>query len=1018
MKKLSSLLLSIAILLSALPVSALGADHEPVTPKNQQTYENIGIGGGGSMFTPMIDPSNPNRFYATCDMGGLYYSYDRGTTWNRTESYGWLKNACIADDGTVFAGGYGLYASTDHGQTLEMIYPKNVQYQVSRCGWSEKLMLAKDFNNGYLCAVAAGSSKVYFATTDWDGNFMLMKSDFNGNNLQVLYRETLNVSDPNQVEIVMTTRGDDLYYTFQNTLWKYDSSSNIIYWLYGGEGNLVEVEWVDDQLFLLDDTPNATKILYTRDLVNWSDLSQQNTLPNTYEKWGSSYCFDWHFKEVSGNNFENLYLSFSHDSEDGIMKFNGTGFEWVFDSMYKTRSTIQDEGWSYGCHGPFYGLYADPSDDDFFLVSNTETVYTVHYGDENDRSVHTTHCVAQPDGTYTSAGFNVQTTYSVKEDPFNPDHIIICTTDMGLQNSYNNGKSFRRMEITGGNWNIFNTCYDLYFDPNTQDLVYGLWSSRHDAPYNPQPSDRDWTEGAFAVSRDGGTTWDFSYSSGLPADCIPVKMSVQENGDALTIAVATFNRGFYISYDSGKTFTSISDGMERVDGLIWGEDIVMTEDTIYCLTAPYNCFTGKWQAASLYAYDLQSGNTQPIDLGDLVLVRSLTYHPEQGLYLNVIPSFHYEWFPEFNNGLWVNDNGGIYHYDGNSLSCVFANNNGIFHSAFAADGTLYATEPYGKVYAGKDGEFSLFAEGLFNQLKNISFSSDGHTMYVTTFGGGTYRMGISAPEAECVHSVQLLNAKAPTCSQDGYTGDNCCTICGQLLSSGQLIPATGHTPKLINNKAPTCSQDGYTGDSSCTTCGQLLSSGQLIPATGHTPQWTSNEDGTHLQSCTTCSAQLLREDCADRNGDSRCDTCGYTLAVQVTYSKRTSMTTGKRYLITMSNKAMQKNLSAAAVTVTGYGTYTVAQSEDLTHWTYESGKIWCEENGVRYYLYVNSSNRLALTTNAASAATWTVSKGRISTAVRTSSKNNRTTTYYLGISGSSFAATTRKSTAVLYEMNL
>ena len=102
------------------------------------------------MVTPLIDPTDSNRFYATCDMGGLYYSYDRGTTWNRTESYGWLTRAYISENGTVFAGGYGLYVSKDHGKSLELIYPKNVKYRVSRCGWNENLMLADDFNNGYL----------------------------------------------------------------------------------------------------------------------------------------------------------------------------------------------------------------------------------------------------------------------------------------------------------------------------------------------------------------------------------------------------------------------------------------------------------------------------------------------------------------------------------------------------------------------------------------------------------------------------------------------------------------------------------------------------------------------------------------------------------------------------------------------------------------------------------------------------------------------------------------------------
>ena len=268
------------------------------------------------------------------------------------------------------------------------------------------------------------------------------------------------------------------------------------------------------------------------------------------------------------------------------------------------------------------------------------------------------------------------------------------------------------------------------------------------------------------------------------------------------------------------------------------------------------------------------------------------------------------------------------------------------------------------------------------------------------------------------HKTQLWNVQEATCTEAGYTGDSYCNICGMLVSMGKSVPALGHTEQLRNEKAATCTEAGYTGDSYCGNCDLLISRGEPISALGHTAQWKSNEDETHLQYCTVCGTELLTEGCTDGNGDSACDTCGYTFAVvEKTYSKKTSMTGGKTYVITMSNKAMQKDLSATAVTVSGRGTYTIAQSADLTHWTYESGKLWCEEDGVRYYLYVDSAKRLAVTTDASSAATWKVSSSRLSTSVKSSSWFGRTTTYYLGVSGSKFAATTRKSTAVFYEVN-
>ena len=284
MKKILSIILLAALLMTMLSATALGTEYETVITRTQDTYENLSIGGGGAMVTPLIDPTDSNRFYATCDMGGLYYSYDRGNTWKRTESYGWLTRACIAENGNIFAGGYGLYVSKDQGQSLELIYPKNVKYRVSRCGWNENLMLAENYNNGYLNAVAASADKVWFATTDWEGNFMLMQSDHNGDDLLVFYTQQVQQGASTATQVNMAVRDDVLYYTFDGCLWKYDSAADTLTRLYTAQGSLEDIEWIGDRLFLLDDTAEATRILCTQDLVNWSDLMDLNTLTNVYVK--------------------------------------------------------------------------------------------------------------------------------------------------------------------------------------------------------------------------------------------------------------------------------------------------------------------------------------------------------------------------------------------------------------------------------------------------------------------------------------------------------------------------------------------------------------------------------------------------------------------------------------------------------------------------------------------------------------------------------------------------------------
>lgn len=715
-------------------------------PKEDSQISRIGIGGGGAFLNPMIDPTNENIFYTTSDMGALYYSYNQGKTWNRSEARGVFTQTHISNNGVVFCGGYGVYASFNKGKTLQLIYPKDVKYSVSRCGWNENLMLANDYDNGYVKCITTNDEHVFFVTINWEGELKVLKCNYNGSNIEILYSMQTNFIDPvSDVDIYMLSVETGLYITIANKIYFYNFEKCTYSDIYTTTGYIKDICQIENDIFFIDDLQDRSLILYTNDFANFQNLLDYNNLTNKFTKYGREGTFNWHFKEIVGNNFNNIYLSFSSevnefkDTVDGIMKFNGQSFEWIFDSMYKTRFVTSLNGWSYGSHGPFYGIYANPHNDNVCLVANIETVYLMEYKNEETKRIKSLSCNDYNNGKYSTNGLDVQTTYFVKEDPFNKNHIIICTTDMGLQNSYDNGKTWQRMEITGNDYDIYNTCYDLHFDKYRKNVVYGLWSSRHDAPYNPTIYDKETTKGAFAISYDGGKTWEFLYNSGIPTDSIPVKMSIKQTKNEFVIAVATFNHGFYLSENGGESFVSLNNEMQTVEGLIFGEDIVLTEEFVYCLTAPY-LQNGTWQPSKLYEYDIKSNKLNSINLGDIVIARSLAYSKEKGLFINVIPTYKYKWFEEYNDGLWENQNGGIYHYVDGKLEKIFENNDGIFYSTFSQDGKMYATDTYGKLFVIHNNKSKLLYSGLFNMLKNISFSLDGKIMYITTFGGGTYKL--------------------------------------------------------------------------------------------------------------------------------------------------------------------------------------------------------------------------------------------------------------------------------------
>ena len=109
------------------------------------------------------------------------------------------------------------------------------------------------------------------------------------------------------------------------------------------------------------------------------------------------------------------------------------------------------------------------------------------------------------------------------------------------------------------------------------------------------------------------------------------------------------------------------------------------------------------------------------------------------------------------------------------------------------------------------------------------------------------------------HKTQLVGAKAATCTEDGYTGDEVCTVCQEIVRKGEVIPALGHKTQLVGAKPATCTEDGYTGDEVCTICQEVVKKGEVIPALGHKTQLvgakpaTCTEDGyTGDEVCTIC----------------------------------------------------------------------------------------------------------------------------------------------------------------------
>lgn len=91
----------------------------------------------------------------------------------------------------------------------------------------------------------------------------------------------------------------------------------------------------------------------------------------------------------------------------------------------------------------------------------------------------------------------------------------------------------------------------------------------------------------------------------------------------------------------------------------------------------------------------------------------------------------------------------------------------------------------------------------------------------------TYTVALKE-SSQCSHeNTEIRNALEATCTEAGYTGDTICTICGEVIQTGETIPALGHSYGTgVVTTEPTTTTEGvmtYT----CVRCGEIKT--EVIP---------------------------------------------------------------------------------------------------------------------------------------------------------------------------------------------
>ena len=125
---------------------------------------------------------------------------------------------------------------------------------------------------------------------------------------------------------------------------------------------------------------------------------------------------------------------------------------------------------------------------------------------------------------------------------------------------------------------------------------------------------------------------------------------------------------------------------------------------------------------------------------------------------------------------------------------------------------------------------------------------------------------------EAAHTARRVNKVKATCTQEGYTGDRVCSVCGYVISTGTKIDKlphsygetwkydgenhwkecsvcgdiaeeAAHDLQLVGAKEPTTTEEGYTGDMVCAICGYVAQEGTVLDKLPAQDGWVDTDDG-------------------------------------------------------------------------------------------------------------------------------------------------------------------------------
>ena len=656
----------------------------------------LGPGGGGCVHTLTVNPHRPDTLVVSCDMTAGYLTHNGGRSWRefnlKSRQYAYAFDP--RDPDTLYIGTSGLFRSTDNGTTWRLLFPdpKKVTGETRLGDEANHTFLSSDnWPGGTIHAILIdplqpehlfiaikkggaiqpvdifyGKKKeglLIFSSTD-RGSLWKKHAELEATDIHLLafdpaspVRARVLVAFTEKGMTRITADGEAHPVTLPASIvgLRHASCGVVPVSARAGvnSGNGKTVFYIS-ALVKTGKSRYASMVWKSANLgETWDKASGLETNdpsdPPVFSQVSACAC-DARRLWLIAEKFPEMDESGTRVERHGILRSDdgGLSWEWAVKMGDDHDPSNRAGGWAERAYGSNWGdlkgdeqispkgrfawdLVASPVDPDVAYTMDFSTIFkTGNAGATWDQLVTNLH----PDGSASSRGIDVLSAYGVFFDPFDPQHIVLPLTDVGVFHSLNGGRTWKHA-LAGVPREWINTCYWMVFDPQVRGRAWSAWSAMHDIPrikmFQETFFARD--QGGICKTDDSLQTWEPS-AQGLPGRslCTHILLDPSSPAGKRTLYAAVFNGGVYKSTDDGGTWSPRNNGLDPHNPFAW-RLALLPDGTLY-LVVVKNFLKGHEAGGAIYRSTDGAGTWEPVLLPEGVdFPNDLTFDPSGRLYL-------------------------------------------------------------------------------------------------------------------------------------------------------------------------------------------------------------------------------------------------------------------------------------------------------------------------------------------------------------------------------------------------